>query len=231
MMICGRKTITLPTPEISPFCRKLCNMPGKRVAHDLAERREAGGQQFHHWLRPAENRLEHHEQDQGENEETGDGMQHHGVDAGRQCVRLGRQCHVSRMIRSASRCVAFNSASSAASRCSGQFAAAARRVGQPEQLFDAAFAHRDRGDDRDAECSGQAIDIDIDAAPSRDDETVQYDQQGPPGALEFKHQSERQPKVGRIRHAQHKIGQSFVGKSTEHHGQGDFLSGLRPRSE
>ncbi len=27
MMICGRNTMTLPTPEIRPFCRKLCSRP------------------------------------------------------------------------------------------------------------------------------------------------------------------------------------------------------------
>ena len=32
MMICGRNTMTLPTPEITPFCRKLCNRPAGSVS-------------------------------------------------------------------------------------------------------------------------------------------------------------------------------------------------------
>ena len=32
MMICGRNTMTLPTPEITPFCRKLCNSPAGSVS-------------------------------------------------------------------------------------------------------------------------------------------------------------------------------------------------------
>ena len=32
MMICGRNTMTLPTPEITPFCRKLCSRPAGRVS-------------------------------------------------------------------------------------------------------------------------------------------------------------------------------------------------------
>ena len=32
MMICGRNTMTLPTPEITPFCRKLCSSPAGRVS-------------------------------------------------------------------------------------------------------------------------------------------------------------------------------------------------------
>ena len=31
MRICGRNTMTLPTPEIAPFSRKLCNSPAGNV--------------------------------------------------------------------------------------------------------------------------------------------------------------------------------------------------------
>ena len=34
MMICGRNTMTLPTPEITPFCRKLLQQArGQCVVH------------------------------------------------------------------------------------------------------------------------------------------------------------------------------------------------------
>ena len=35
-MICGRNTRTLPTPEITPFCTKLCNSPSGSTVRDHA---------------------------------------------------------------------------------------------------------------------------------------------------------------------------------------------------
>jgi len=40
-----------------------------------------------------------------------------------------------------------------------------------------------------------------------------------------------QPQIGGIGHAEHEIGQRFAGGAPEHDIAGDFLVGLRPRSE
>ena len=64
---------------------------GQRVVNELPERAEARRQQLHQRLRPGEHRLEHHEQDQRQDQEAADGMQHHGIDPRRPGVGPRRQ--------------------------------------------------------------------------------------------------------------------------------------------
>lgn len=63
MMICGRKTTTLPTPEITPFCETLQQAVRQHGGGPIGRRTQTFRQQFHDRLRPAGNGLEHDEQD------------------------------------------------------------------------------------------------------------------------------------------------------------------------
>jgi hypothetical protein len=93
MMICGRNTSTLPTPAINPFCRKLCSSRGRlraAPAPPACPARRRIRQQLHQRLRPGEHGLEHHEQNEREDRDSADRMQHHGIDARGQRVRLAR---------------------------------------------------------------------------------------------------------------------------------------------
>src|ERR1700740_2036951 len=93
MMICGRNTMTLPTPEITPFCRKLCSRPAGRASCTIWPRAANatdnssinGCAQLN---TAGTSRIE-----SGEDDKASDGMQHHRIDAGRQRVRLGRHDH------------------------------------------------------------------------------------------------------------------------------------------
>jgi len=66
------------------------------------------------------------------------------------------------------------------------------------QVVGAAAPHRRRGDRRHAELGREPVEVDVDAAPPRDVDHVEHEQQGAADALQFEHQPQRQPEVGGV---------------------------------
>ena len=209
MMICGRNTTTLPTPEITPFCRKLCSSPAGRVsctncpsAPKLDDSNSISGCAQANTAWNITNRISARIRSPPTGCSTTASIRAVQVSG-----RVGRLT-LSAMMRSASRWVARNCA--AVSGCQRfsrrrRFALGGDLVGQPQQLGGAALAHRNRGDHGDAERSGELCHIHRDAAARRDVEHVEHQRQRPAGRLQFEHEADGQPQIGGVGHAQHEI--------------------------
>ena len=194
-----------------------------------AERAEAGRDQVHQRLRPGEHRLEHHEQDAEQDRQPGDRMQQHGVEPRGQRVGLGRHAHgePDDAVGLALGGAQF-AAASAAPNCSRHAAAPPaghQFVETAQQIVGAAAAHRGRGGHRHAELARQPLEIDLDAAPARDVDHVEHQQQRPADPLQLDHQPQRQPQIGGVGDAEQQVGLLLAREAAEHDVAGDFLVG------
>src|SRR6516164_3693673 len=64
-----------------------------------------------------------------------------------------------------------------------------------EEIACAAAPHRDRGDDGDPELGGQPVEVDLEPAMARDVEHIEREDHRPTDALEFEHETQGEPGV------------------------------------
>ena len=212
--------MTLPTPEMTPSCRKLCSRPSGRASWTSAPSAvEAGRYQLHQRLRPGKYRLEHHEQQAQQDDETEDRVQQHGIEPRGQRVRFCR--HADGDFDDAVGLALGGAQFADGRRPPAGFARRLQLVrGQcveaEQQFIDAAAAHRRRGDDRHAELGRHAVEIDIDAAPRCDVDHVEDEQQRPPDAFELDHQPQGQAEIGGVGDTEQQIRRRLRGETPEH---------------
>src|SRR6185312_92121 len=93
------------------------------------------------------------------------------------------------------------------------------------QVVGAAAPHRRGGDHRYAELGGQLVEVDVDAAPARNVDHVEDEQQREPDALQFEHEAQRQPQVRGIGDAEEQVGCGFRLEAAEHEITRDLFVG------
>ena len=103
-------------------------------------------------------------------------------------------------------------------------------VEAPQEIVDAPAPDRGGGGDRDAELPRQRRHVDIETPPRGDVDHVEHEQDRLAEALEFDRQSEREPEIGRVGHAQQQVGPRFLGHPAEDEVAGHLLVGAaRPQ--
>ena len=75
-----------------------------------------------------------------------------------------------------------------------------------------------------------SIEIDLDAAPARDVDHVEHQQQRAADLLELEHQAQRDAQIGGVGDAEQQVGRRFAGEPPEHDVAGDLLVGAARRA-
>ena len=230
MMICGRNTMTLPTPEITPFCRKLCSKPrGQGVVNQLAEGAERRPTAAPSAAAPRR---------------TPPGTSRTGSAPGSrapppgcsttasiravQVSGLVGRLTVAAMMRSASRWVARNCATVSGCHefgCTARGASAAmissvRRSSSAVPPLRTAIEVTTGTPSVSRQTSGTSTVTPRRVAMSN---MLSTSISGRPVRLELEHEADRQPQIGGIGDAEHEVGQRLAGGAAEHDVAGDFL--------